>query len=469
LVLPVYGTAENLADRLLILYVFGAVNTLFGKNIFNGSWVKPFEEYYTKTLFGHTVNLVALFTVLYAILAVIGIIVLILVISFKKNKRASWKIATFYEIICAIVLYAYAMFAGIGGGTTWTNYGIIIATLGLLFAMELQAIIKCEGLGAYKVFRFILTVIATVALFDLTGFLTVLSDPLTSFSSVIHSSVAFINNKLGFEYFAVYILNINEISTLLNSYSAIEKFTEVMAIATVLIVLFNLLVDTIGLGRGRKYDRKGNIKMNYASRCFGFVRYFLQLVFAVITLIFVFVSKQTVGLYLYLLILITLIQFIGALERIRVAGKRAKEEVVQVVPQPKESYTSEYVPVETYQPVQSAEEKPEYVQPETPKPTPKPAPAPEPEERDEKIITRTESKPTYKGETDSFIETLDDNEKYEFKRIFLDKKNGELPICDYQVGGENKKFFEDFFIYLGTVKKLATSGLIHKAYLYSIK
>ncbi|MCD8040663.1 MAG: hypothetical protein LUF82_04015, partial [Clostridia bacterium] len=90
---------------------------------------------------------------------------------------------------------------------------------------------------------------------------------------------------------------------------------------------------------------------------------------------------------------------------------------------------------------------------------PAPAPAPAAPESVYKV------KQVYCGPTDDFILKLEESEKIEFAKLFIEKVNGDYDnIPDYIVGGNNKAFFSALFIYLSQFRPLMSSGLMNKIY-----
>jgi hypothetical protein len=71
----------------------------------------------------------------------------------------------------------------------------------------------------------------------------------------------------------------------------------------------------------------------------------------------------------------------------------------------------------------------------------------------------------YHGPTDKFMDTLTDEEKIEFHQVFVEKSKGTLPrIPDYVIGGNNKDFFPQIFIYLGKFRNMLSPNLLAKIY-----
>lgn len=71
---------------------------------------------------------------------------------------------------------------------------------------------------------------------------------------------------------------------------------------------------------------------------------------------------------------------------------------------------------------------------------------------------------------DSFIAGLDEGERKEFTEVFILKFFGDLDhIPDYVVGGDNKEFFRNIFIYLGQYRSIISSPLLEKIYAQGLK
>lgn len=131
----------------------------------------------------------------------------------------------------------------------------------------------------------------------------------------------------------------------------------------------------------------------------------------------------------------------------------------------------EYNPVQdyrNYQPVQDYQPAKQPVQNEQPKAEPTvhnvystypPVPNQEQPERIYKVNT------VYQGPTDEFLRKLTNDEKIEFAMIFIEKSKGEIGrVPDYRIGGDNKKFFNSVFIYLGRIRGIISDGLLNKMY-----
>ena len=66
---------------------------------------------------------------------------------------------------------------------------------------------------------------------------------------------------------------------------------------------------------------------------------------------------------------------------------------------------------------------------------------------------------------DDFIRKLSNDEQIEFAMTFIEKSKGDLSnLPEYVVGGENKKFFNAVFIYLGRLRGMISDGLLNKMF-----
>jgi hypothetical protein len=469
LLVPVYGTGGELADRMLLFYIPDTVNIIVGRTIISGSWVKPFMEVYDKTVFGFNINLIAYMLAIYAAFTVLGIPMIIPVILGNKKKKTSLVFAGIVEIPAALALMLYSVFSAAGTAKLTDNFGVFIALGGVILMLAIQCVASKHGLGVYKVIMFILSTLAMVALFDITVLMTFLTTPIANLATLLKSSVGFVNTTIGFYYISDYVLNIQNIGQLIAGMDGLQKAFTFLAMLTALLVTLNMIIDTFALGVGAKYDKKGNEKHNHASKRFELVRYLLQLIIAILTVIFAMVAKETIGIYMYVVVLISLLEFVGAVIRL---AKKVSEYY---------DYEEETVPARSN--VQLAEEQPLY---ETTTQQVYTEVAPEPAvataetltkaqirqmRREEKQRRKAERQaanggaPLYDGPTDSFIETLDDSEKIEFQQVFLNKSKGNVScLPDYKVGEDNQGFFDSFFIYLGTLQKSVSDSLLQKVY-----
>ncbi len=71
----------------------------------------------------------------------------------------------------------------------------------------------------------------------------------------------------------------------------------------------------------------------------------------------------------------------------------------------------------------------------------------------------------YDYNNDMFLNTLTPSERAEFFALFIDKIKGQFYFLpEYIIGGDNKEFFQNFFIYLGRFMGVISNGLMNKIY-----
>ena len=71
---------------------------------------------------------------------------------------------------------------------------------------------------------------------------------------------------------------------------------------------------------------------------------------------------------------------------------------------------------------------------------------------------------------DPFIASLSSDERAQFTELFILKYKGEMAnLPDYQVGGDNKEFFNKLFINLGSIRERLSGELLEKLYQFAIR
>ncbi len=73
-------------------------------------------------------------------------------------------------------------------------------------------------------------------------------------------------------------------------------------------------------------------------------------------------------------------------------------------------------------------------------------------------------KNVYSGPTDSFIDTLNTDEKIEFVKMFVENASNYPELPAYQFNADNKEFFSAIFLNLGKFRSLISDGLLRKIY-----
>lgn len=510
---PLYGTSGSLTERMLFFYLPGVFDAATGKTLIatQGIW-KPFDELYLGTFFGKECNVLAWALLVYAAITVIGILFLIPVLAGNKNKKTSAVCAYIIEVAAALTLTVYALFAlsGIAGAFGWDNYAVLIALGGALLILISQSIYNKNSLGVLKFFLFLLSAIAAIALFDLTVWITALASPLDSFAGKLGATVGFVGDEIGAVYFTERMLEVQNIGNWLTG-SVSEKILVLAAMITATLVVLNLLIDIIGLATGSRLKKNDKINPNKGSKIFGLVRYALEFIAALATLILLFVvDKNRLGFYLYIVGVIALVQTIIQIIRVCRLKKLAKDEEPAKKtafhdPELDKEYTEEYnvsapagnaseatvtaeaeadatetaaanaepvilplitndeepqktaeaaAPVYSYDDIQKYDD----IQLEIPVEQPKKV-----TEENHTFVYNYNVR--YNGPSDTFMETLTDDEKIEFVKVFIEKSKGKLPnIPEYEIGGDNKDFFPSVFIYLAKFRALLSAGLLGKIY-----
>jgi hypothetical protein len=527
LFVPLYNTTGDILDRMLFIYLPSVINQALNQYIFTGNWFGTFSSFSTP-IFGQSVDVMAWSVLLYTVVTIIGILFLVPVAGGDKNRKGYAVCAYIIEVAALVALtiyllfsiYAYNSAASTSGEYyEWTNYAVLIAFGGTLLMLIIQSIMNKGSLGVCKLFLYIFAALGALMLFDITIWVTALKTPLEDLANLINSSVSFTNvSSISLSYAFVtfiFLISFTDLSTIIAAISDVNsKILFIVSMVLTALVIINLIIETISLSTNSKRDDRGNLKVNAGTKIFGLVRYSLELVAAVVTVVMALVSKSTVGIYLYLLLVFAVVAFVIELVRVmRIKGlKRAAQEnrkmdfsddtladehneeiFVSTTPIVENNMANpqvttnndsinQYVyPAETTESEKHStvykQETFEEQQPE------KPVEAPvytesttysstqtqtqtQPEEKADPEQTYVYNvKSVYHGPTDAFMDTLTDEEKIEFHQVFIEKSKGTLPrIPDYVIGGNNKDFFPQIFIYLGKFRNMLSPSLLAKIY-----
>lgn len=520
LFVPLFNCVDGveMPERMMFRYLPSMFNGIFGKEVIkiSGDYFLPFHFIDGKFDF------MSLVGVLYAIVCVIALIMLIPVLLGSKKKNTSARCALGVEVLAMLVTLTYiaykAYFLVSEHVLEWTDYNFLIAFGGVLLMAIIQTVSSKGGIGVSKVIGLVLTVIAVIALLDITLFIPKLADPLgdkagllilnvgegeaagamlgtTGIAMLLDAKGTGENFKLLFElYKADKKLGVNFL---------LEIFVEVFVIAIVLLTVVNLVFDVIGLSTGKKYKKDRSPCKNGASNTFALVRYILTFLFALTIILIAFLAKDfqyKVGIYLWVFAGILLVSIINAAVRTAVDNARYKKGALAPTAEAQQrmvlsdpAFAAQPLPVaeEFEEPVQEAEaayeplpvvdDTPAYeplpVVDDTPAYEPLPvvqaeeetapvveplsAPLEQPEEPEE--VTRTVY--IYGGATDEFMDTLTDNEKVEFVELFLKKSKGTVNgVPDYQIDGDNSDFFPAVFVHINRYRNIVSDALMTKMY-----
>ena len=471
---------------------------------------------YRVAVAGFAIDLGAIMLWLYAVVTLLALIMLIPICVSKKKSPMGYKMAVSTEVIVLVVLIVMFMMhlAKITIDWNW-NLSLIIPLGVTLLVLMLQSMIYLKGSGVIKSIVFILSALsAFVVVYEVAAIIPALATPLKNLIKLMKGARPFETTSglyaLGGAYFNGSIL----LSLLTGDISALMPagadgvphidylVAHIFAIVVLAFVFINLLIDLIYIGKKTKKH------MLVSS----LVLYLIEIIFTVALAVVVFWVYGNIGLFLYILLLLALIQFIIAAIRLSIAPKKQKyvepveqersafddfekyDEPVVNQPEPRvepkqepqqevvEEEIEEYVPAEPTQskavrkemrrrneaqPVYenttpNYEVKEEFFVPVQEAPAPAPAPA-EPVVETKNVIYTVNT--IYNGPTDEFIRKLTNEEKVEFARVFLERSNDKLArIPEYVVGGNNKRFFSSIFIYFAHVRDHVSDGLMDKLY-----
>jgi hypothetical protein len=508
---------------MLLYYVAGTINVIVGKEVFpaNAYWVKEFSETCNYTIngttieysfFGNNVNIYAHLILIYALLAVVALGYLFAVILSKRNNNNSAILSYIIEEFVAVDLALYIlMYLCSIDSPTWSNYGVLIAFSAVLVVTIVQMFINKGGFALVKFFLFLLSAIGVLSLYDITLYLPILATPITSLANSLQTSVGFIASCNGYIFIDYFFLDTDFLSQSMGGYNLAVNIELIALILATLLAVFNFFVDLIGLSTHSKRNAYGKLLKHKASKIFGLTRYLLEFVAVLVGIVFAFISKEVMGVYIYLLAIVALIQTIIAVVRVARLGSKIYQnsEVTKIKKTKKvisdnrlvfsdELFRGDYyeeievvspafqaasaattlggsyyvpsnknnegfmdiveIPSDIYSEYYSSSAQNNYAQSAT-----YPQTNGANNEPTHTIIYTART--IYNGPRDKFIDGLSDEQKVEFCRVFLEKTAGPLPdIPDYRVGGDNIKFFRSVFSHLNTFKALLSDGLLDKIY-----
>lgn len=466
-------------------------------------------------------DLGALFTVLYALVVLAGLIALVPAIintvSKKSYKNLPLKAASFIEVLALAVVsvFVFIQMTALSSGADVLGYqwswSVVTAFLGTLVILIVQSIYFKKGSGVVKTVLVILSMLALVlGVFDLGGLIPSLNDTLNSmsgetFGKGLYSSVVAL---LPLTLFFNGTTDVNVTTTIANL-SAIEQTVLLLALILGLLAFLNFLLDCSGLG---KVTKKFMLISNLA-------RYALTFAVAALVIILpLFIEGYSIGLMGIIFAVLTLIaliiniirfaKFSKAKKRAKSAAPVAATSTATAKPEngtapaaspatatgttaaaaapkkkmsKKERKAAEKAAAERARRAREQGKKPANgLTPELVNSDGKTAAQPAavadataaaatpaaPAKPEEKLPDAA----SYYGPVDEFILTLSNDEKIEFQRVFLQRQYGQLTfIPAYNVGGNNKTFFNNIFIHYARLRDGMSTGLFKKMYDYRHK
>lgn len=392
---------------------------------------------------GYGFDAMPIIVLLYALICAAGVIMLIPVLAAKSRKKTANVCAYVIEAAAAVVLFVYTLLQILlftearqnGSSFAW-DYGVIgIAFGGTLLMMIVQSIAYKGRSGVIKLVCALLGAVAVACMLDWPAMFGYTKD-----------------DMFGGSFFIGYYNDIDGITTLngflTEGFALFGRASTARMIACgaagigALLVLFNFAADLIMLCSN---TGKGSLIIDV-------IRYALEVVLLVAAMIIILALNATnlspglmmVAIFVVAVVQLTITSIRCGLYRSSKRRRREPDAENAEVPAPQAAY----MPAPYVQPVYM---QPVYAMPQT-----------NAQAGGEIVYAPRE---VYRGPSDKFIEKLEESEKIEFAKIFLDKQKGPCPeLPDYVVGGDNKEFFNSIFLYLGKYRSMISDGLMSKIY-----
>ena len=446
--------------------------------------VNPYPVYFWG---GEAFELGGLFLLLFALVGVVALISLFIVIFGNKGKDTSLKCSKFIAVISTIVLSVLLcmQMAKISAlsyefGGSW-NIPLLIAFGGSIVILFVQSIYDNGGSGVVKTLLTLLSMLAIVlCVFSFAAILPQLADAL---KDVLKGNTQILgwtvegNPYLGSIWFHLslpFSVNYGEI---LKELGGLEATLSVLMLILGVLIIVNFFLDVLGHAKNTKRW------MLFAN----LIRYGVELLLALAILIIgKFSAGKEIGIICFALIAIAALPvIINIIRLLAYKGKKAKEqewedseyattdshahEPAPAQHQPKQQPAPQQAqpaahpaPVaQSAQTAQPAPKQPEPVQPAQPAQPAKQATAAPVASQTENVYAPV----IYSGPRDKFIDTLANEEKIEFSRVFLEHRSGNIQgVPEYVLDGDNDNFFRSLFIYYARVRGLVSDGLMNKFY-----
>ncbi len=486
LFLPFAGT-EMKVEAMLGLQLPAAINAIYPLE-----FLKDIAGNYPLTLSAplakwgeFTLDLSAILLVLYGLITLAGLFALIPAIvnaaSKKSTKNVALSAASFIEVCAAAVLATLLLTQLSGGVKKMTCYTLMGAFGGVFLMLVVQALIYKKGSGFIKIVLALLSSVAVIAgVFNLVEIIPQLGDLLAPLKQD-WLAIGFVGGETAIGDSAIFAIDVFILTTFSGTFALPEGAAEATLYLTTviagLLALINCVLDIMGLGK----------KTNKAMLICNVVRYSLEFAAIICVLVCaIVIETATMGLFLLALLALALIALVINIIRLACyikAKKRAKATVTS------ESEDGEVKESKKERKQREKEERAaaKAAAAEQAKAEKEAAKAAKAAKTDEEPAADAASEtaataPTavyvedgkgnivytpviYNGPMDDFIRTLNNEQRLEFSRIFLERQAGALTcIPNYNVGGKNDKFFSSVFIYYGRVRDLISDGLMNEIY-----
>lgn len=478
LVVPLYNLG---GEKVLLVAKLGDVfKGLTGTDgIFFGHPIKFFGM-------GKALDFMSIVILLYVATCGLGIIALVpVIIGSLRGKNYANGFAYAIEGLGVVVTALYLLVALPVVAVEKLSYNMLFP-LGGLVAMIVLSCINKKGSAGVKVLIFILSAIAFLMLFNLVTVFGKAGEKIGTLSEKIKSNALWYGPEVGTVDGStagitlaslLFETKFMEVLKLLPTVK--EKLLIIMGMALATLVIINFILDLFNIAHK---ETRGKYILHS-------ILYAVQLALAIALCALVFVCKFKIGLLFYVLALMTVVIFLIYVIRAATAKSReAKKDkkiksrpyeglygeadvvpVAAATPAPAPAPVAPAKPVQPQPPVAPVAPAAKPVQPQPPTPAPAPAPAPAPVKAEPPVVENHNIVYTvnavYQGPTDDFLNKLTNDEKIEFMQVFVERTKGNLGnMPAYNLGGDNKTFFSNAFIYLGRWRDLISDGLINKMY-----
>lgn len=384
----------------------------------------------------------------FAVAAIFALIMIIPACIAKKKADTPKKVMFTAEAICVSLLLVMAL-STLGRATGNINLSVIIP-LGMgLVAMAVQSVYYYRKSGVIKIILAVLSATAAFFLFALNAKnVPALYNAVDGLANKVNGRPPF---DLGAGLFSVgdtQFSAANLIHLIISGEgpaSSGKAFVNAVALLLLAFAGINLYLDVLGLcKRTNRFMTVSNV-----------IRYMLQfIVIAVLAVSLLFVQGNY-GIPLMLLLGLTVVTLI--IEGVRNSLMKKKKVAVEDETADEDADTADSDEEYAFEPAGGEI---------APAEAPVVADAADGDGADmEAHKTVTKANIIYEGPLDSFIKKLSNEEKAEFEQVFLEK-SAKVPknIPDYEVGGDNGKFFSRVMIYFSGVSAIISEGLMNKMY-----
>lgn len=444
-----------------------------------------------------------LFILLYALVTVVSLGMLAAVLLGNKEKETSIQCAMTVEAIGTVILAVLlcmqmANISALGYELVHWSISLLVAFGGPLVMLFIQSIAHKGSSGAVKTVLSVLSLLAVVfCLFSFSAIIPPLAEALSSLTKGNVQIIDWLKDEmpLGSIWYQLGIPFAENYGDYLGKLGGIDAAVSVFMCVLGLLMIVNLILDICGLAK----------KTSFWMLLSNLIRYGLELLLIILIVILGgAVGHHAVGVVYYLLLalsviatVINVIRFIlfkpakaedeseekaeGAAEEAEDAPE--KKSAAAPAPAPvaasdanaQEAYDEQQpTAYEATEPVEEGyEQHPEYnaydeQHPEAEQPAyadRQPSPYATQAAPVASQNGSVYSPVIYNGPHDEFIDSLNNEQKVEFAKTFLERRSGNLTgIPEYAVDGDNDKFFQSLFIYYARVRGLVSDGLMNRFY-----